>query len=136
YAQGAMAIQIKSRQRIYRLLLLIAFTSALTGVSYLVIDYIKMPSTSIEIRTKSYECKNLQCTYKVEIKNKSKEGDKGYLRVNGVLMMSNAIKSSVTHQFHTEKIKIELDGLQQKQITGSISIKDNNSYLKFKILPI
>ncbi|XQW85662.1 hypothetical protein ACOYR1_07540 [Thalassotalea piscium] len=131
-----MAIQSKFRRQIYRLLLLMVFMSALTGILYLVVDYIQKPSTNIEISTKSYECKKFQCTYKVEIKNKSKIGDKGYLRINGILMMSNAIKSGVTHQFHTEKVKVELDGFQQKLITGSIKVKDNNSYLKFKILPI
>jgi hypothetical protein len=128
--------KIKFRHRMHRFLKLLMFTIAFSYVFYLVIDYVQAPSTSVEIYTEWYECKDFTCSYKVELKNKTNISSQGYLRLKGILMMSNAIKSNVTHQFHTEKIKFKLDGLQQKIIQGSFKVQDNNSYLKFKILPI
>jgi hypothetical protein len=133
YAQGIMetrielSAKIKRRQLLHRIWWLLVFSFAFSYISYLVVDYVQAPSTSVEIHTKWYECKGFQCTYKVEIRNTSKSGSKGYLRLNGLMMMSNAIKSNVTHQFYTEKIKFELGGFQKKTIRGSIKIKDNSS---------
>ncbi len=102
---------------------------------YLIVSYVKVFSSDIKITYHWHKCYISKCKYKVVLKNTTKNEVVNYLSIRGKVVTSNAIYSYVAHEFHNEKIKVLLGAKQEKEITGTVEIKDRDSFLSFKLLP-
>ena len=128
--------QIKIKMRIKRAAALLITSCIVCSLLYLIISYVNVFSYDVKITYQWHKCYISKCKYKVIVKNTSEREVMSSLTIRGKVVTSNSMYSNVIHEFHTEKIKLELIGKQQKEITGLVKIQDRDSFLTFKVLPL
>ena len=122
--------KVKKQRLIKKALYIVVGTVFLV---FLIGGYIDSQNNDIQLLAESHECKPNICEYSVVIHNTTNLRKSAFVRVTAYYRKSHPEGADTFPVVNSERIEVNLERLEQKELIGSISVPLKAHLLKFNV---
>jgi len=122
--------RVKQKRLINKVL---TFLGISVSIILLIVSFIDNQYYDIELVSKKYKCKLNACDYRITIHNTTKLRKLAFVWVTAHYRKTHPKAGDTFPVVNSERIEVNLEPLEEKELTGSIKIPFNGHFVKFRV---